>query len=135
MTDSAISNVEKRQDRIEDVIERLTQISSDLNKMVAVHEQRIVQNEKTVSTISDVLERRREESENRFRDMQELIKKEDTTVVQQVDKLITEMKAQHIKLAVKIHKIEKILWTYMGGFTVIVFLLMYGPTLLKLFIK
>jgi hypothetical protein len=31
--------------------------------------------------------------------------------------------------------VEKIIWTYLGGFSVIIFLISYGPKLLEFFAK
>ena len=43
---NTVNNMERRQDRMEDVVDRLTNISADLSKMIAVHEQRLNQQEK-----------------------------------------------------------------------------------------
>ena len=61
--------IDKRQSRIEDAIERLTVISGDLNKMIAVHEQRISQQEKQLTTVELLAERRREEVDDKFADV------------------------------------------------------------------
>ena len=50
--------LDKRQTRIEDVIEKLTNISNDLNKMIAVHEQRLTQQERIMDGFEEVLEKK-----------------------------------------------------------------------------
>ena len=50
-----------RNNRMEDAIEKLTEVSSDLNKVIAVHEQRLNQQEKQMGNLETVVERRREE--------------------------------------------------------------------------
>ena len=130
-----IATVEKRQDRIEDAIERLTEISGDLNKMIAVHEQRLIQQEKQMTSLEDVVEKRREESEIKLKDVYDTIRTEDRSIIQELNKMREEANVQHEKLATKINTMEKMLWVYMGAFSVITFLIAYGPSILKLFVK
>lgn len=132
---SDIDLLEKRQNRIEDAIEKLTNISSDLNKMIAVNEQRLQQQEKQMSSLEDVMEKRREESEIKLKDVYDTIRSEDKHVIEEISKFRIESQQQHERISEKINKMEKIIWTYMGGFSVIVFLITYGPTLLKFLMK
>lgn len=112
---------EKRQNRIEDAIERLTEISSDLNKMIAVHEQRITQQEKQTSFLGDILERRREESEVKLKEVYDTIRSEDRNILEEIS-----------TIKIKMNKIEKMIWMYLGGVGVVVFLINYGPALMKI---
>jgi septal ring factor EnvC (AmiA/AmiB activator) len=125
--------VEKRQDRLEDAIERLTEISSDLNKMIAVHEQRINQNERSVSILENVVEKRREESDLKLKDVYETIRNEDRNIISELDKMREEQKNQHAEISKKMTAMEKIIWIYMGGFTVVIFLITNGSAIFKLF--
>ena len=134
MSDRIIT-LEVRQDKVEDAIARLTDISSDLNKMLAVHEQRITQQEKHIDSIDVVLEKRREESDLKLKDVYETIRSEDKNILIEINKLRSESSDQHTKLTTKIGEMEKTIWTYMGGFSVITFLLMYGGNILKFFGK
>ena len=120
------------QDRIEDAIERLTSISSDLSKMIAVHEQRLTQHEKQVTTLEEVVEKRREEAEIKLRDVYDTIRNEDKSILEEINKLRSEAASQHEKLTERMIVMEKTIWAYMGGFSVIVFLITYGPSLFKL---
>jgi ferritin-like metal-binding protein YciE len=128
-----VSEIEKRQDRLEDAIERLTEISSDLNKMIAVHEQRINQNEKSVSLLENVVERRREESDSKLKDVYETIRNEDRNILVELNKMREEQKIQHAEISTKMTAMEKIIWIYMGGFSVVIFLITNGSALLKFF--
>ena len=58
-----LDTLDRRQSRVEDAIERLTDISSNLNKMIAVHDQRLTQQEKDSDILHDTVEKRREEFE------------------------------------------------------------------------
>jgi chromosome segregation ATPase len=117
---SDIEHIEKRQSRIEDAIERLTEISADLNKMLAVQEQRLSQQERSMGNIEDMVEKRRVE---------------DTKILDELEEMRKEQKDQHKALSDKMTAVEKIIWTYLGGFSVIIFLISYGPKLLEFFAK
>ena len=124
--------INKTQDRIEDAIERLTEISADLNKMLAVQDQRLSQQEKTMSAFEDVVEKRREEYEKKISSVYDVMRSEDKNILIQLEKIRLEQKSQHDDLSKKMAAMEKIIWTYLGGFSVVVFLITYLPTILKM---
>lgn len=125
--------LEKRYDRLEDAIEKLTSISGDLNKILAVHEHRITEQEKSMGVIEDILERRREESENKIRDLHDIIRDEHKNVFDEINKTKEDQVRTDKILSDKISHIEKTLWTYLGGISVIVFILTYGSSILSIF--
>jgi ferritin-like metal-binding protein YciE len=129
-----ISLLEKRQDRLDAVVEKLTDIQSDLNKMIAVHEQRLNQTEKQMNTLEDVVEKRREESDVKLKDVYDTMRTEDKKILDELKNMREEATKQHTALSERFNKMEKILWTYMGGFSVVVFIITYAPHLFK-FIK
>lgn len=96
MTDD-IDILNKRQDRMEHAIEKLTNISNDLNKIIAVQDIRLTQQEKKSTDIFDLLEKRREH----------------------LDEMIKELHAdnyiQQNKINDKIAKLEKFNWMAIGG--------------------
>lgn len=124
---------EKRISRIEDVIERLTEISADLNKVLAVQEQRLSQNEKSMTVLEDIFEKRREEYDRKLQNVYDVMSREDNKILEELELMRKEQKEQHTSLSNKFHEIQKILWIYMGGFSVIVFLLTNGSKFLTLF--
>lgn len=127
--------VERRLNRIEDAIERLTEISANLNKMVAVHNEKFSQQERQLNFLEETLERRREESDVKLRDVYNTIRSEDQNIVSCINDLRQENNDQYLELSRKISNMEKSIWMYMGGFSVIAFLLAYGPGIIKLFIQ
>jgi ferritin-like metal-binding protein YciE len=129
-----ISLLEKRQDRLDAVVEKLTDIQSDLNKMIAVHEQRLNQTEKQMNTLEDVVEKRREESDVKLKDVYDTMRTEDKKILDELKNMREEASKQHSALSERFNKMEKILWTYMGGFSVVVFIITYAPHIFK-FIK
>lgn len=133
--------LEKRQDRLEVAISQLTTISADLNKMIAVHEQRIIQNEKDKLLLSDLLEKRRQETESKLSAVYETMRLEDSKVLQEISKLREESKSQHEEMAEqnqeitkKLSSMERVQWVYIGGVTVIVFIITNLPKIISLFI-
>jgi chromosome segregation ATPase len=127
-----VSDLDRRQDRLEDAIERLTEISADLNKMLAVQDQKLTQQEKSVNLLTEIMERRREEYDKKLQNVYDVMRDEDKKVLFELEEMRKEQKEQHKYLSEKMSALEKIIWTYLGGFSVVVFLITYGPTLLKL---
>lgn len=107
-----VENVKRRQDRLEDAIEKLTDISADINKMLAVQELRINQQEKSVNDISKSMEDRRKEHEEKINEVYDHIRDETNKLHDRISSIKT-----------KQEDIQRLIWMYMGGFSVIVFLL------------
>lgn len=120
--------LEKRQMKIEDAISKLTEISSDLNKMIAVHELRITQQEKLTDSIEIVLEKRRDEFEARIKEVYDTIEKEDKNI-------LAEIHNSYEKLSKKITDMERMMWLYLGGMAVAAFAIANWGDLLKLFLN
>jgi chromosome segregation ATPase len=123
--------MEKRQSRIEDAIDKLTEISADLNKMLAVQEQRLSQQERSMGIIEDMVERRREEYDKKIQNVYDVMSREDNKILEELEKMRKEQKDQHKAISDKMTALEKIIWTYLGGFSVVVFLITYGPKILE----
>lgn len=132
---SDIEHMEKRQSRIEDAIERLTEISADLNKMLAVQEQRLSQQERSMGIIEDMVERRREEYDKKIQNVYDVMNREDNKILEELEEMRKEQKDQHKTITDKMTALEKIIWMYLGGFSVIVFIISYGPKILEIFAK
>jgi len=123
---------DKRVDRIEQTLEKLADVQIDLTKMLAVHEQRIQSSEKHVSSIEDILERRREESDIKLRDVYETMRSEDKNIIAEIHQLRDESTKQHQILTNKIASLEKYIWMYIGGFTVVTFVITHGDKILRI---
>jgi uncharacterized coiled-coil protein SlyX len=124
--------LEKRVDRMESVIERLSIIQTDLNKMLAVHEEKISNNEKNMGHLEDVMEKRREESDIKLKDVYDTMRSEDNKILTELNNMRKEASEQHTKLNEKITRIENKLWMYIGGVSVIVFVLTHTDTIIKI---
>ena len=122
MTDEkSYYNLENKTSKLEDAIAKLTDISADLNKMIAVHELRISQQEKTTDSLEIIFEKRREEVDTKFGKLYENLREEDKTILEELDKLTK-----------KVSDIEKFMWTSVGGLTIMMLLVTEGPQILKM---
>ena len=110
-------------DRIEAAIEKLTNVSIDLKQMIAVHDQRISQQEKTSLTLETKFEKRRELMDDKLKDVYETMRAQDNNVLEEINKLHKELTEQHNVLSNKINQLEKLIWLAIGGGTVITWFL------------
>ena len=121
-------------DRIESAIEKLTTISNELKTIIAVHEQRIGQQEKETIDIHQTIEKRREELNIQLKDVYDTMRDEDSKIIQEIIEMRKEATEQHKTLSDKISQLEKYVWMSVGGFTIITFLITHGHKFLA-FIK
>lgn len=121
-------------DRIESAIEKLTTISNELKTIIAVHEQRIGQQEKETIDIHQTIEKRREELNIQLKDVYDTMRDEDSKIIQEIIEMRKEATEQHKTLTDKISQLEKYVWMSVGGFTIITFLITHGHKFLA-FIK
>lgn len=119
---------EKRQGKLEDAIAKLADISADLNKMLAVHELRITQQEKITDSLEYILEKRRDEIEEKEKHIYSKMKQED-------DRIIDKIEDSHEKLSKKIGDLEKMIWVYGGGFSVLAFIVANWSDVIKIVLK
>ena len=110
-------------DRIEAAIEKLTTVSADLKQMLAVHEQRISQQEKESDELHDVVEKRREELDSKLKDVYDTMREQDSGIIAEIAKLRKESSEQHQVLSSKINQLEKYIWMAIGGGMVITWIL------------
>lgn len=102
-------------DRIEAAIEKLTSVSADLKAMLAVHEQRITQQEKETSSLDLKFEKRRELMDGKLNDVYNTMRDQDNGILAEISKLRAESTEQHNSLSSKINQLEKFIWMAIGG--------------------
>jgi len=112
-------------DRIENVLTRLTDISSDLKAMLAAHETRINQQAKDTEVIFKLLEHRRLEIDTKIDEIYTHMNDKD-------DKILTELKVhreasakEHETLSKRMTQMEKYIWLAVGGGTVLASIIPY----------
>lgn len=119
-------------DRIELAIEKLTNVSSDLKAMIAVHDQRIDQQEKTTDTINSYLEKRREEMDVKLKDVYDTMRQQDNNILDEISKLRKESTEQHDILSTKINQLERYIYIAIGGGITITWLISYVANYFKI---
>ena len=120
-------------DRIEAAIEKLTSISSDLKSMIAVHEQRISQQEKSSDELHTMVESRRIELDDKLKEVYNTMRQQDNTVLEEITKLRKESSEQHNTLSIKIAQLERYIWMAIGGGMVVTWFITNFTNYLKLF--
>ena len=110
-----LENVGHINNRLDTAIEKLTDVSSSIKSMLAVHEEKIERQEKTDEIIFEKIKDRADEIDNVYRELQKEI-----SLVEQ--RLCAEIKALRHDISVKVGMIEKARWILLGAAIVIVFL-------------
>jgi len=111
-----IENVNKLNERLDVAIEKLTDVSTSIKQMLAVHEEKIQRQEQIDEIIFDKLKERAAEIDTVYRDLQKEI--------QSVEKrLLVEIKSLKLDFGARVGILEKYRWIIMGGAIVIGFIL------------
>lgn len=119
-------------DRIEAAIEKLTSVSAELKTMIAVHEQRITNQEKDSEDIHNTLEQRRIELDKHLVKVYDTMRDQDKAIIDEIAKLRKESSDQHNILSNKINQLEKYIYIAIGGGMVITWILTNLANYLKL---
>lgn len=114
---------EFRFSKIDDAIQRLAAVSADLSKMLAVHEQRISQQEKSTDHIALMLEKRREDLESKLKEVYETMRDEDGAILEEIKKSRAASDAHHAILEAKVTKLERLALLVTGSAVTIGFIL------------
>ena len=102
--------------KIDEAIQRLAGVAADVSKMLAVHEQKINYQEKTIDSLISNFEKRRAEIDARFKEMHDDIRSELCTSREN-------SKVQHNEQNQKIESIQKYIWMAMGAVSFLSWLL------------
>ena len=107
-----IENVTNLNSRIDSAIEKLTDVSTDIKQMLAVHEEKISRQEQIDDIIFDKLKERAGEIDTIHREL--------TKEIQHVEKrLLVEIKQVRLEIGGRVGMLEKYRWLIMGGAIVI----------------
>lgn len=107
-----IQNVTNLNSRIDNAIEKLTDVSTDIKQMLAVHEEKISRQEQIDEVIFDKLKERAGEIDNIHREL--------TKEIQHVEKrLLVEIKQVRLEIGGRVGMLEKYRWLIMGGAIVV----------------
>ena len=107
-----LKNVSNINDRLDTAIEKLTDVSSCIKSMLAVHEEKITKQEKTDEIIFDKIKDRADEIDSVYRELQREIN--------QVERrLLIEIKALRNDIGSRVNMLEKWKWLIVGGSIVV----------------
>lgn len=103
-----IENVSHLNGRLDTAIEKLTDVSTSIKQMLAVHEEKISRQEQIDEIIFDKLKERAGEIDNVHREL--------SKEIQQVEKrLLIEMKQIKLDIGGRVGILEKYKWLVLGG--------------------
>jgi len=117
-------------DRLDTTIDKLTDISNSVSSLLAVHETKLSAQEIISKQLSDLVEARRVETDDKIQILHERISSGERELKQNIDKqydeLMTEIKemraesaTQHTTLSERITAMEKWMWTVIGGSAIV----------------
>ena len=104
-----LENVNSIQGRLDTAIDKLTDVSTSIKSMLAVHEEKIQRSEQTDEVIFTKLRERQNEIDSGYRDLQR--------EMDQVEKrLLNEIRSLRNDLTGRVGVLEKYRWIIIGGF-------------------
>jgi cell fate regulator YaaT (PSP1 superfamily) len=127
-----MSALDSKLDRIENAIEKLTEISGDLKAMIAVNESRITKQEKSSEELHAIVESRRLENDSKLKDVYNTMRDQDNGILTEISKLRKESNDQHTILSNKINQLERYIFVAIGGGIVITWLISYVANYFKI---
>jgi hypothetical protein len=118
--------------KMEDSISKIIHVASDMSRMIAVHEQRLTQQEKLFDNVANVFENRRKEIDYKIEQVY-------VNYMNADEKVIAELKTNRSISAVqyedqnkKIEGLQKMIWTASGAMTAIGLMISLAINFLKL---
>lgn len=117
-------------DRLDTTIDKLTDISNSVSNLLAVHETKLTSQEIISKQLSDLVETRRVETDDKVQILHERISSGErelkASIDDQYDELMKEIKemraesaTQHTTLSERITAMEKWMWTVIGGAAIV----------------
>lgn len=117
-------------DRLDTTIDKLTEVSSSLSQLMAVHEAKITAQEILAKNTTELVEKRRVEMEDKLQQLHSRISSGEKELAEKIDeqyddimKELKEMRAesskQHETLSGRITTMEKWMWVIVGGAIVV----------------
>ena len=117
--------------KLDNTIDKLTDISSSIKSMLAVHEEKLSKNEDIDKAIFSLLENRRKESDNKFEDIHSRLNKSVKDLRDEVElsekRLMCEIKQLNLNLGNRVGVLEKYRWMIIGGAIIVG---LWGPEMI-----
>ena len=116
--------------RLDMTIDKLTDISSSVSNLLAVHETKLTSQEIISKQLSDLVEARRVETDDKVqllherissgeRELKENIDEQYDELMKEIKEMRAESAAQHTTLSDRITAMEKWMWTVIGGSAIV----------------
>ena len=113
--------------RLDNAIEKITDVSSCINKMLAVHEEKIASQEDSITNTNFVVENRRQEFSEDIKDIHSRITRNNEEIIakmnEQALKRTEELNLLKNEMMTKVGTLEKWRWMIIGACIVIGFAL------------
>ena len=124
---SKVSDMEKLHVRLDDAISKISEVSNCINRMLAVHEEKLANQEEAVFAAEELIEQRRTEFSNDIKELHSRI----TTNTKEIMEIATKQHKEHSAAIQKLHTdinkrvgvLEKWRHVLIGGSIVIGFVL------------
>ena len=111
-----LENISGINNRLDTAIEKLTDVSSSIKSMLAVHEEKIERQEKTDAIIFEKIKDRADEIDSVYRELQR-------EIGQVERRLLIEIKALRNDIGSRVSMLEKARWILLGAAIVVIFLI------------
>ena len=106
---SKVSDMEKLHVRLDDAISKISEVSNCINRMLAVHEEKLDQSEKVDEVIFNKIRERADEIERVNRELTDHINLTEK-------RLLNEIKSLRNDIGDRVGTLEKYKWLILGGF-------------------
>ena len=97
---SKVSDMEKLHVRLDDAIGKISEVSNCINRMLAVHEEKLANQEEAVFAAEELIETRRSELSNEIKELHSRI----TTNTKEIMSIATQQHKEHTDAIQKLHK-------------------------------
>ena len=95
-----VSDMEKLHVRLDDAISKISEVSNCINRMLAVHEEKLANQEEAVFAAEELIETRRTELSNEIKELHSRI----TTNTKEIMSIATQQHKEHTDAIQKLHK-------------------------------
>ena len=96
---SKVSDMEKLHVRLDDAISKISEVSNCINRMLAVHEEKLANQEEAVFAAEELIEQRRTEFSNEIKELHSRI----TTKTKEIMSIATSQHKEHSEAISKLH--------------------------------
>lgn len=97
---SKVSDMEKLHVRLDDAIGKISEVSNCIDRMLAVHEEKLANQEEAVFAAEELIETRRSELSNEIKELHSRI----TTNTKEIMSIATQQHKEHTDAIQKLHK-------------------------------